>query len=134
DTVDTIIASLQILNSMLKRISFNKKKMHMDAAGGFSTATDIAEYLVKRGVPFRAAHGIVGKLVDYCIKKHKTFDSLSKGEYHNFSDKFDDAVYNYLTVESSVNMRSITGGTSKTSVIKRIKAIKRNRKVSPNVA
>jgi argininosuccinate lyase len=132
DTADTLKSSLQILNAMLKRLKFNKNKMFMDAGGGFSTATDLAEYLVKKGVPFRSAHGIVGEIVAYCINKRKTLDALSMDEYHVFHDKFDNDIYSCLTVENSVNARCLTGGTSKTAVLKRIKALKRNRKVSPD--
>ena len=130
DTADTIKSSLKILTAMLKRLKFNKKNMLKGASGGFSTATDVAEYLVKKGVPFRSAHGVVGKLVAYCIKKHKTLAALSMEEYHLFHDAFEGDIYDYLTVDNSVNVRRMTGGTSKATVLKRINAIKRSRKVA----
>jgi argininosuccinate lyase len=123
DTVDTVKACLEILVAMLPRLTFNREKMYADASGGFSTATDVAEYLVKKGVPFRSAHGVVGKLVAYCIKNEKELASLTMEEYRRFTPEFQEDIYGYLTVESSVNLRSITGGTSLQVVRKRIKSL-----------
>lgn len=125
DTVDTVKACLQILNAMIPRLTFNREKMYAGAAGGFSTATDMAEYLVKKGVPFRSAHGVVGKLVAYCLKKEKVLESLTMEEFHSFRPEFQEDIYRYLTVESAVNVRNITGGTSLQAVRKRIKGLEK---------
>jgi len=125
DTVDTVKACLQVLNAMIQRLTFNREKMCLDAAGGFSTATDMAEYLVKKGVPFRSAHGVVGKMVSYCLKNQKELKSLTIEEFQSFSAEFQQDIYRYLTVESSVNIRNITGGTSLLAVRKRIKSLQK---------
>lgn len=129
DTVDTVKACLQILNAMVQRLTFNREKMHSDAAGGFSTATDVAEYLVKKGVPFRSAHSAVGRMVAYCLKKNKVLESLTMDEFHGFRSEFQEDIYNYLTVESAINVRNITGGTSLQAVRKRIKSLEKNGRV-----
>ena len=77
DTVDTLKASLGVLAAMIGRLTFNRKRMEKGAEGGFSTATDVAEYLVSKGVPFREAHGIVGKLVAFCLQNGKTLTDLT---------------------------------------------------------
>jgi argininosuccinate lyase len=123
DTVDTVKACLEILIAMLPRLTFNREKMYADAAGGFSTATDVAEYLVKKGVPFRSAHSAVGKLVAYCIKNEKKLETLTMKELCRFRPEFQEDIYGYLTVESAVNVRNITGGTSLQAVRKRIKGL-----------
>src|SRR3990170_1648539 len=128
DTVDRVKSCLKILNAMIVRLTFNREKMLNDAAGGFSTATDLAEYLVKKGVPFRSAHGAVGKLVAYCLKNNKTMDSLTINEFNSFHGEFDEDVYACLTVESSVNVRNVTGGTSEEAIKKRIREIERAQK------
>ena len=125
DTLDTVKSCLQVLSAMMKRLTFNREKMYADAAGGFSTATDIAEYLVQKGVPFRTAHGVVGKLVAYCLKKGKVLEALTMEEFHSFRPEFQDDIYNYLTVESSVNVRNMTGGTSLKAVQKRIRVLEK---------
>ena len=123
DTVDRVKSCLQILNAMIVRLTFNREKMLKDAAGGFSTATDVAEYLVKKGVPFRSAHGVVGKLVAYCLKNNKTMDSLTMNEFNTFHGEFNEDIYACLTVENSVSARNITGGTSEKAIKKRIREI-----------
>ncbi len=124
DTVDTLKSCLSILTAMLTHLTFNEKKMRKEAAGGFSTATDLAEYLVKKGIPFRSAHGVVGRIVAYCLKKRKTLSSLSIAEYRLFHDKFSEDIYAYLTVENSVAVRKSTGATAGRAVQKRLKDIK----------
>jgi argininosuccinate lyase len=129
DTVDTVKACLQILNAMLPRLTFNRETMYAAAGGGFSTATEVAEYLVKKGVPFRSAHSAVGKLVAYCIKHDKTLVSLTIKEYKGFRPEFEEDIFQYVTVESSVNVRNIPGGTSLQAVRKRIKSLQKRDRV-----
>lgn len=120
DTVDTVKASLQIFTAMIRHLNFNRKKMRHDATGGFSIATEVAEYLVKKGVPFRSAHGIVGKLVAYCIKERKNIELLTLAEFKSFHVKFERDLYKFLSVDSAVKVRNITGGTAGDSVRKRL--------------
>lgn len=127
DTVHTIKNSLSILSEMAGRLQFNGEKMRKRALKGFSTATDMAEYLVMRGVPFRESHGIVGRIVAHCIEKSKDLRSLNITELKGFYEGFDEDVYKYLTVEESVNVKNIPGGTSTEMVLKRSKEIESNR-------
>ncbi|MFA4916430.1 MAG: argininosuccinate lyase [Syntrophales bacterium] len=124
DTVDTVTGCLQVLSGMLQHLKFNRVKMREEAAGGFSTATDVADYLVMRGVPFRESHGIVGRLVAYCMEKNKGLSDLTIDEFRRFYKGFDEDVYECLKVENSVNARNITGGTAEEMVLKRIREIK----------
>jgi argininosuccinate lyase len=123
DTVDTVKISLRVLTEMIKRMKFNREKMLSEAVKGFSTATDIAEYLVMKGMPFREAHKTVGALVLYCIEKGKDLASLTIDEIRRFYKDADDDIYRSMDVQSSVDSRNIPGGTARTMVVKRIEEI-----------
>jgi len=120
DTVDTVKMSLNVLSGMAGNLDFNRQRMLEEAAKGFSTATDVAEYLVTRGVPFREAHGIVGRLVAYCIAKGKDLPDLSLRELRKFYTGFDDEVYAVIPVKKAVNARHTIGGTAKKEVLRQI--------------
>jgi len=126
DTVHTIKNSLGILSEMAGKLQFNREKMQERALEGFSTATDMAEYLALKGVTFREAHGVVGKIVAYCIEKGKNLGSLTISELRSFYAGFDEDVYACLTLEASLNIKNITGGTSPQMVLKRSKEIDSN--------
>ncbi|HYA14850.1 MAG TPA: argininosuccinate lyase, partial [Syntrophales bacterium] len=98
------------------------------ASCGFLTATDVAEYLVMKGVPFRAAHEIVGRLVAYCIGENKEMHILSLKELRQFHKSFGEDVYSYLKVENAVKSKKSTGGTSPKAVLIRVKEIKGRKK------
>jgi len=123
DTADTLTGCLRILTGMLKHLKFNRVKMREDATKGFSTATDVADYLVMRGVPFRESHGIVGRLVAYCMEKNKELLDLTIEEFRQFYKGFEEDVYECLKVENAVNARNIIGGTAEEMVLKRIREI-----------
>jgi len=123
DTVDTVKISLRVLTEMIKRLKFNREKMLAEAVKGFSTATDIAEYLVMKGMPFREAHKTVGSLVLYCIEKGTDLASLTIEEIRRFHDDADEDIYRVMDVQSSVDSRSIPGGTARATVLKRIEEI-----------
>jgi argininosuccinate lyase len=123
DAIDTAKASLSVLASMMKGLSFNRERMKREASLGFSTATDVAEYLVRRGVPFREAHSIVGRLVSYCIQKKRTLFELTLDEYRSFYAGFDEDIFKVITVEHSVNARKSAGGTAEKNVAKRLSEI-----------
>lgn len=123
DSVDTVCASLRILKEMIECTSFHREAMHMAASGGFSTATDVAEYLVQKGVPFREAHNIVGHIVAYCIEQNKGMDQLSLEEFRKYHAGFTKDIYRYLTIENAVKMRNVIGGTAFDAVLKRIREI-----------
>jgi argininosuccinate lyase len=123
DAVDTVQASIKVLTAMLERLTFKHERMEKGAGGGFSTATDVAEYLVIKGVPFREAHGIVGRLVAYCIEQEKELISLTLKEFRRFYLHFEKDVFDCLTVRQSVNARKSIGGTAEEIVRKRIAEI-----------
>jgi len=121
DTVDTLKASLKIFSPMIEKMKLNKNKMYSSAKLGFSTATDLADYLVRRGLPFRDAHHVVGRSVAYCLDKGVDLSELTLEELKSFSDLINDDIYDYITLEASVNSRKAIGGTAKGSVEYQIK-------------
>jgi argininosuccinate lyase len=123
DTVDTLVGCLSVLTGMTENLTFKREKMLYEAEGGFSTATDIAEYLVMKGVPFRDAHEIVGRLVAHCIESGKKLESLTIEEFKGFYDGFSEDVFDRVTVERSVEGRNTLGGTSREMVMRRIREI-----------
>ncbi len=125
DTVDTVAACLGILAAMVGRLTFNRNRMEAEAGGGFATATDVAEYLVMKGVPFREAHGIVGRLVAFCIQNGKELTGLTLKEFRNFDKGFEKDLFLSLTARQSVNARKSVGGTAEETVRKRIAEIER---------
>ncbi len=128
DTVDTVKATLSILPGMLKNIIFNKKRMKNSGDAAFSTATDIAEYLVKKGVPFRTAHGITGRIVRFCIDKGKRLNDLDIGTYQSFSRLIEKDVFGIISAEASVNAKKSYGGTSPQAVRAQIKKFRKQLK------
>ncbi|MGO9136808.1 MAG: argininosuccinate lyase [Syntrophales bacterium] len=128
DAVDTVKSCLQILCGMAPQLKFNREKMLKAASGGFSTATDVAEYLVMKGVPFREAHRVVGRLVAYCIEKKKDMPALTLAEFRRFYRGFGEDVYTFLKLEHAVQSKKSPGGTSKRSVSQRLKDIKGKKK------
>jgi len=123
DTVDTVRGCLRIFGEMVRHTKFNRERMLKEASGGFSTATDVADYLVMKGIPFREAHGVVGRLVSHCIKNCKDFNSLTLKEFRQFHGSFGKDVYTCLQVESAVNAKKSPAGTAKDIVSKRIRDI-----------
>jgi len=123
DATDTVKQCLAVLSAMLEQVNFNRDKMLAEAAKGFSTATDVAEYLVMKGIPFRESHRIVGELVGYCLEKGKSLEELSLREFKKFHQKFDKNIFARLNVENSVKSRNLKGGTAKKAVLKRLREI-----------
>jgi argininosuccinate lyase len=124
DSIDTIHMCLPVFTSMLATMKVKTEKMYKAASGGFTNATDIADYLVKKGVPFRDAHEIIGKIVLFCINNNKSISDLSLSELKVFSINIEEDVYNEISLEKCVSGRNITGGPSKESVLKSINVIK----------
>jgi argininosuccinate lyase len=124
DSIDTVKSCLQILCEMAGQLVFNREKMLKAASGGFSTATDVAEYLVMKDVPFREAHKVVGRLVAYCIEKKKDMPVLTLAEFRRFHRGFGEDVYTFLKVEHAVQSKKSPGGTAKKNVSQRIKDIR----------
>ncbi|MBI4653920.1 MAG: argininosuccinate lyase [Nitrospirae bacterium] len=124
DTVDTMKSCLSMLIKMMPKIKFNKEAMERAVEKGFLTATDLAEYLVRKGIPFRKAHEVTGKIVRYCIENDKTLTDLNINELKRFSGLIKKDVFSCLSVKESVNRKNSFGGTAREQVIKAIKQIK----------
>lgn len=112
DSIDNVKLCLKILPALIKTIKVKKENMYKAAQGGFTNATDVADYLVNKGVPFRDAHEIVGKLVVYCLDNEESLDSIPLNVYQNFSNVFDESIFQEISLESCVNKRNIIGGPS----------------------
>ena len=125
DTVDTVKNSLTIFSRMMIKIKINRQKMLGAASEEFSTATEIADYLAKKGVPFRKAHEVTGKIVKYCKKKNKTLFKLTIKEWKSFSEKFDSNVLKAIDIKKSIENKNMVGGTSSKQVVKRIEKLKK---------
>lgn len=123
DSVDTLISVLRIYPGVVSGMTVKKEATSAAAARGFMWATDVADYLVRKSVPFRTAHEITGKLVGYCIQGNKEIGNVSIPELKRFSEKFDRDFYRILTPEKGVNQRRAVGGTAREAVLKRIKEI-----------
>ena len=111
DTVDTLLSTLEVFAGMVATLKVKGEKTRRAAEEGYILATDLADYLVGKGVPFREAHSIVGGLVQYAVEKGKTFKDLSLSEYKSFSPLFEEDVYS-VTVASSLAARNVPGGTA----------------------
>jgi len=112
DTIDTLKGSLKVYADMMQHVSVNKEAMREAAIMGFSTATDLADYLVRAGVPFRDAHEVVGKAVRLGVDSQRDLAELSLAELQQFSDKIQADVFDVLTLEGSVSARNHLGGTA----------------------
>ena len=125
DGLDTTLLSLQTFNGMIKTMKVKKAIMKKSASGGFTNATDVADYLVKKGIAFRNAHEIVGKIVLHCIDKDIAIDDLSMEEFKNFSPIFEEDIYNAIDLLTCVEERSVIGGPSSLSVKMQIEVLKK---------
>ena len=120
DAIDNTKLCIEIFANMLDTSSYRKDKMRKAAGFGFINATDAADYLVKKGLPFRQAYKIVGELVAVCIEKECSFETLPLEEYKKLSDVFDNDVYNAVDLDVCVNGRKVVGGPAKEAVEKQI--------------
>ena len=123
DSIDTLISILGIYPAVISGMIVRKDVTAEAAARGYMWATDVADYLVKKGIPFRTAHEITGKMVAYCIENNKKIETLRMSELKAFSNKFEKDLYRILTPQRGVNLRNIVGGTAREAVLKRIKEI-----------
>ncbi|HEX8949389.1 MAG TPA: argininosuccinate lyase, partial [Dissulfurispiraceae bacterium] len=121
-------ATLGILAEMLQNIKFRKKRMQACGGAAYSTATDIAEYLVRKRVPFRSAHEITGRIVRYCIDNGKGLPDLSLSEYRSFSGVIDRDIYLAIGAPESVKAKKSYGGTSPEAVREQIKRFRKGLK------
>ncbi len=109
DAMDTAADCITLFTGMIRTMKFRKDRMAKSAMNGFTNATDAADYLVGKGVPFRDAHGIIGRLVLYCIDKNTSIDALSLEELRSISDKFDEDIYDAISLKTCVEKRLTIG-------------------------
>lgn len=125
DAEETVLGCLTIFTELLQNISFDTRKMRFAAGGGFSTATDVADYLVQKGMAFRDAHAVTGQIVRYCIENNKTLDKLDLFVYQSFSSLFDEEILQRVKVNKSVEARKMIGGSARSAVRENIRSITR---------
>ena len=116
DAIDTVKGCIALFNGMLATMKFNKDRMRSSANKGFTNATDAADYLVKHGVPFRDAHGIIGKIVLYCIDKGIAIDDMSLDELKAICPVFEEDLYEEISMETCVNNRLTVGAPGKAAM------------------
>ncbi|MCD8299987.1 MAG: argininosuccinate lyase [Clostridiales bacterium] len=109
DAIDTVKGCLALFTGMISTMKFNKDRMSESARGGYTNATDAADYLVGKGVPFRDAHGIIGRVVLYCIERGIAIDDMNLAELKTFSPAFEEDVYDAISMETCVNKRLTIG-------------------------
>ncbi len=124
DTVDTVKSCITVLTRMFPKVRFNRKAMNEATLSGFLTATDIAEYLVKKGMPFREAHSVTGRIVKHCSDRNIALAELGIDNLKKFSKLIGRDISHHIKVETSVHEKKSYGGTSKKLVQSRIKKIK----------
>ncbi len=125
DSIDTVKQCLPIFSAMLSTMSVNKDKMRDAAAGGFINATDVADYLAKKGLPFRSAYKISGTLVAYCIEHETVLEKLTLAEFREFSELFEEDIYDAINLENCTFSRTSEGGTAVQSVERQIENIRK---------
>ncbi len=124
DSFDTVKQCVPIFEAMLRTMTVNKDKMRDAAAGGFINATDVADYLAKKGLPFRSAYKISGTLVAYCIEHNTVLEKLTLQEFKEMSDLFEEDIYEAINLENCTFSRTSEGGTAVASVENQIKSIR----------
>ena len=121
DSVDTIKASLEVLSALLPQLRVNRDRMGAAATEGFTLATELADYLATKGVPFRDAHGIVGAIVRHCLAESRTLEDLTLPELHRFSPRFGRDVKDWLSAAAAVRRRRAIGGTAPDNVRRQLR-------------
>lgn len=122
DAVDTVKKCLQTFRPMVATMRVREENMARAARGGFTNATDLADYLVQRGVPFRQAHEIVGRAVAYCLEHNKSLEELTPEEYRRFSPVIEEGVYRAIDIARCVEGRAVTGGPAPEAVREAIRS------------
>ncbi|MBM4262285.1 MAG: argininosuccinate lyase [Deltaproteobacteria bacterium] len=123
DTVDTVKTCLQLMAEIVGGMKVRRGNMLAAVRDGFMNATDLADYLVPRGVPFREAHAVAGRVVQHCIAQRRRIEELPLSELQAFSAKFAKDVYGYLSAEAMVQRRRSLGGTARANVLRRLKEL-----------
>jgi len=118
DAIDTVKKCLMVYEPMLRTARFRSDKMLQAARGGFTNATDLADYLASKGMPFRDAHAVVGRTVLHCIQTGKVLEEIPLQEYREFSPLIEEDIYSYLDIKACVERRSVPGGPAPSAVDK----------------
>ncbi len=121
DSIDTVKLCLPVFSDMLSTVSFNKKQMKKSAGTGYANATDLADYLAGKGMPFRQAHETTGKIVSHCISAGLSLDDLPFDKYREFSELIEKDIYGYISLEACISRRKTVGGPSPVAVKSHIK-------------
>ncbi len=124
DSIDTLKTSLRVFAPMVETMTVRKERMRAAAKEGFINATDLADYLTKKGMPFRNAYKITGQIVAFCIDSGTDLESLPLEDYHSFSPLFEADLYDEIALETCVNKRISKGGTGRESVLEQLKTVK----------
>ena len=125
DSIDTVTVCLEVFAPMIRTMKVKRENMYKAAQGGFINATDLADYLTKKGMPFRSAYKIVGQIVAECISKGCVLDTLPMEEYRKYTDLFEEDLYKEISLETCVSKRISAGGTSVESVEAQIGYVKK---------
>ena len=125
DSVDTVVMCLRVFCPMIRTMKVKADNMYRAAQSGFINATDLADYLAKKGMPFRSAYKIVGQIVAQCISENCVLDELSLEKYREHSELFDADLYNEISLETCVSKRISEGGTSVVSVERQIAYVRK---------
>lgn len=134
DTIDTTTTSVKIYAELLAQLTVRPEPMHKAVSEGFLLATELADYLVKRGVPFRESHHIVGNLVRECLTKGKDLRDLTQQDLFKASSSFDHKAIRVLTPEAAINQKNVAGGTATAQVTSQIAAWKKALRAKPNAS
>jgi argininosuccinate lyase len=125
DALDTVTASLQVLTELMRRLKVNRESLKQAVQGGWLLATELADYLVAKGMPFRDAHGVTGRVVRAAVERRRDLTSFTLEELRQFSDHFDKSVFERLTVQAAIDRKAQIGGTARGQVERRIRDLER---------
>ena len=128
DALDTVVGSLRIMSPMITEMRINKEVMFCQAGAGFSTATEIADYLVRKGLPFRSAHEVVGRVVASCEANNAVFTELTISQWQEFSDLFTEDLFRLLAPVDAVDAKDLFGGTARKQVLAQIESVRKDLK------
>jgi argininosuccinate lyase len=124
DTVDTLRGALAVLAAMIPELAVHEKRMREAADKGFTLATELADYLATRGIPFRQAHEVVGGIVRHCLESKRTLSDLTLADLRRFSPRFAEGVFAWLTPDAAVARRRAVGGTAPANVVRRLRELR----------
>ncbi|WP_409227143.1 argininosuccinate lyase [Gudongella sp. SC589] len=120
DAIDTVKACVDMFTGMIKTIRFNRDRMYEASEDGYTNATDLADYLVRKGVPFRETHEISGQIVQFALKGNRKLSEVSLEEFKGFSHLIEEDIYSEISVETCVNKRNLIGGPAREAVLRSI--------------